>query len=315
MHARAARPSASGTRSITPHCYVCAAACRRCFSACRELMHGQDREHDALDPTAGAPAYYRPRDGRCPRHRSRDDQLGRRHRDTDRRRVHPRSARRARASLGGGVSVERRRRRRCRRKALQADRAAARHPFGEAVHRPEHPRAARAARDDGRSLQGRRGAEPAADRRRARSPDDDAGDLVARAAASQAHARSASSARRSRTRSSRCPANFTDGQRTGDQGGRPARRARGDAAHQRADRRGARVRLRPGSPADDRGVRFRRRHVRRLASCASPARCSRCSRPTATSSSAATISIARSPRCSPRSATASCASIRARMRR
>ena len=172
-------------------------------------------------------------------------------------------------------------------------------------------RAAGPARADRRALQGRGGPEPAADRRDARSPDDDARDLVARAAPPQAR-RGAPARHPGPGRGDHGAGELHRRAAPGDQGGRPARRARRDAPDQRADRGRARLRLRPRPRADDLRVRLRRRHVRRLGAPASAARSSRCSRRRATSSSAATTSTARSPRSSRPSCTACCGSIRGR---
>ena len=73
------------------------------------------------------------------------------------------------------------------------------------------------------------------------------------------------------------------------QGGRPDRRPRGAAHHQRADRGGARLRPRQGHRGRDRPrVRPRRRHVRRVACSRSATACSRSRAPTATPTSVAT---------------------------
>ena len=101
------------------------------------------------------------------------------------------------------------------------------------------------------------------------------------------------------------PANFTDAQR---QATKEAGRLAGlNVTRLINEPTAAALAYGFGSDRDqlDLRVRLRRRHVRRQHPARSTARCSRCSRPTATSSSAATISIARSPRCSPPSATAS----------
>ena len=76
----------------------------------------------------------------------------------------------------------------------------------------------------------------------------------------------------------------------GDQGRRADRRARSAAHHERADRRGARLRLRQGPEPARRHLRPRRRHLRHLGARDRRATCSRCSPPAATPSSAATTS-------------------------
>ena len=251
--------------------------CARCSATSRRRQLGgrrwrRDRRH-------------RPRDHEQPGRRARRRRAPRCCRSRDRRarccRRRWRSCPTARCVVGEAA------------RALAAERPVRHHPLGEALHGPR-PRARDATRTAGATA----------------SPTDDRAGL--RFVVGD----------RERTRRPRCrryvlrelkrraeaalgepvskavitvPAYFNDSQRQATQGRRPARRARGAAARERADGRVARVRPRQARRGHDRGLRSRRRHLRRLDPEARAAASSRCWRPAATRGSAATTSTPRSP--------------------